>query len=158
MMKVLIVCMGNICRSPIAHGVVRERLRRHGLAQRVEVDSAGTHDYHQGSPPDERAIAAASRRGIDISDLRARRVEREDFEAFDLLLAMDAENIQALHAMAEVHQREKIHLFMEYAAGERGRIVPDPYYGGPVGFERVLDMAEEAAEHLLQRWLVQMTR
>ncbi len=157
-MRVLIICMGNICRSPIAHGVVRERLHRHGLAQRVEIDSAGTHRYHQGSPPDERALAAAARRGIDISDLRARQVEAEDFETFDLLLAMDEQNLQALRSMAAPHHHDKIHLFMEYAGDERGRIVPDPYFGGPVGFEQVLDMAEEAADRLMQRWLAQLIR
>lgn len=154
-MRVLIICMGNICRSPIAHGVVRERLQRHGLAQRVEIDSAGTHRYHLGSPPDERALAAAARRGIDISDLRARQVEPADFEAFDLLLAMDEQNLQALRDMAAPHHHGKIHLFMEYAAAQRGTIVPDPYFGGPAGFEQVLDMAEEAADRLMQRWLAQ---
>lgn len=150
-MRILLVCMGNICRSPLAHGVVRQRLREAGLGERVELDSAGTHGYHSGSPPDERAQAAALRRGLDISDLRARAVEPADFEAFDLVLAMDDENIESLRSVAGPSHQAKIHLFLEYAAGDVGRIVPDPYYGGPIGFERVLDMVEEATEGLLQR-------
>ncbi len=156
MFRILLVCMGNICRSPMAHGVVRRRLREAGLGAAIELDSAGTHGYHEGSPPDERAQAAALRRGVDISDLRARAVAASDFEAFDLVLAMDDENIEALRAAAATHHHEKIHLFMEYAAGDVGRIVPDPYYGGPIGFERVLDMAEEAAEGLLARLQAQL--
>jgi protein-tyrosine phosphatase len=150
-MRVLLICMGNICRSPMAHGVVRERLLTHGLATAVQVDSAGTHGYHAGSPPDERAQAAALRRGIDISRLRARSVEEADFEAFDLILAMDDENLEVLRDMAADEHHRKIHLFMSYALGEEGRAVPDPYYGGPLGFERVLDMVEEAAEGLMAR-------
>jgi protein-tyrosine phosphatase len=143
--------MGNICRSPMAHGVVRHRLETYGLATAVTLDSAGTHGYHAGAPPDERALAATRRRGIDISDLRARGVAAADFEAFDLILAMDDENIEDLRSRADPRHHAKIHLFMEYALGESGRIVPDPYYGGPIGFERVLDMIEEAAEGLIRR-------
>ena len=154
--RVLLVCMGNICRSPIAHGVVRQRLHDSGINDLVLLDSAGTHVYHAGSPPDDRAQAAASRRGIDITDLRARSVETADFESFDLILAMDDENIEALHAAAAEEHRGKIHLFMEYALGDAGRCVPDPYYGGPIGFERVLDMVEEAAEGLLTRLQAQL--
>ncbi|MCC7257680.1 MAG: low molecular weight phosphotyrosine protein phosphatase [Gammaproteobacteria bacterium] len=150
-MRVLLVCMGNICRSPMAHGVVRARLEAAGLAARVGLDSAGTHGYHAGAPPDERAQAAARRRGIDISDLRARLVVAEDFETFDLILAMDDENVETLLQAAGEAHRHKIHLLMHYALGEPGRTVPDPYYGGPIGFERVLDMVEEAAESLLAR-------
>lgn len=151
MIRILLVCMGNICRSPMAHGVVRQRLGKAGLSELVEIDSAGTHGYHQGTPPDERAQAAALRRGIDISDLRARAVVPADFEAYDLLLAMDDENLESLRTVADPRHHAKIHLFLEYAAGDAGRIVPDPYYGGPIGFERVLDMVEEAAEGLLAR-------
>ncbi len=150
-MSILLVCMGNICRSPMAHGVVRKRLIAHGLETVVVLDSAGTHGYHAGTPPDKRAQAAALRRGIDISTLRARSVELSDFESFDLILAMDEENIEALREMAAEEHHPKIHLFLEYAAGDVGRVVPDPYYGGPVGFERVLDMVEEAAEALIIR-------
>jgi protein-tyrosine phosphatase len=143
--------MGNICRSPMAHGVVRQRLLAEGLAMTVQLDSAGTHGYHAGSPPDERAQAAALRRGIDISMLRARSVEQTDFETFDLILAMDEENLDTLRGMAADQHRAKIQLFMAYALGEQDRGVPDPYYGGPIGFERVLDMVEEAAEGLVDR-------
>jgi protein-tyrosine phosphatase len=149
--RILLVCMGNICRSPLAHGVLRHRLREAGLGDVVEVDSAGTHGYHAGAPPDERAQAAALRRGIDISDLRARSVVGEDFEAFELILAMDDENLEWLQRSAGEAHRDKLHLFMAYAAGDEGRIVPDPYYGGPIGFERVLDLVEEAAEGLVER-------
>jgi protein-tyrosine phosphatase len=155
-MRVLLVCMGNICRSPLAHGAVRKRLVEEGLAGRVQLDSAGTHGYHAGSPPDERAQAAARRRGIDISDLRARSVEPADFESFDLILAMDDDNVAVLIERAAEAQQHKIHLFMEYATGASGRSVPDPYYGGPIGFERVLDMVEEAAEGLLERLQAQV--
>ncbi len=149
--RILLVCMGNICRSPMAHGVVRARLLEAGLATRVALDSAGTHGYHAGAPPDERAQAAAQRRGIDISDLRSRLVVDEDYATFDLILAMDDENIEALQAGAGPEQQHKIHLLMHWTLGEEGRSVPDPYYGGPIGFERVLDMVEEAAEGLLAR-------
>jgi protein-tyrosine phosphatase len=156
MIRILLVCMGNICRSPMAHGVVRRRLREAGLDTAVKLDSAGTHGYHEGSPPDERAQAAARRRGVDISDLRARAVQVSDFESFDLVLAMDDENLEALREVAATHHHEKIHLFMEYAVGDTGRIVPDPYYGGPIGFERVLDMVEDATEGLLARLRAQL--
>lgn len=149
--SVLLVCMGNICRSPLAHGALRRKVRELGLQQRIMVDSAGTHDYHVGAPPDERAQATANRRGMDISDLRARAVVEEDFRRFDLILAMDEENLKALRKAAGSTYRDKVHLFMEYALGEQGRSVPDPYYGGPIGFERVLDMVEEAMEGLAIR-------
>ncbi|MCC7330418.1 MAG: low molecular weight phosphotyrosine protein phosphatase [Gammaproteobacteria bacterium] len=150
-MRILLVCMGNICRSPLAEGVLRQRLRDLALLERVAIDSAGTHGYHEGAPPDERAQAAAARRGIDISDLRARAVVGGDFAHFDLILAMDEDNLESLRKAAAGEFHAKMHLFMEYAAGDIGRSVPDPYYGGPIGFERVLDMVEEATEGLLER-------
>lgn len=156
-LRILIVCMGNICRSPLAHGVVRKRLADAGIESRVRLDSAGTHSYHAGAPPDERAQTAARRRGIDISDLRARRVESVDFETFDLILAMDDDNADALRGVAAREHRHKIHLFMEYSAGDVGRSVPDPYYGGPIGFERVLDMVEEAADGLIEQLRARLT-
>jgi protein-tyrosine phosphatase len=143
--------MGNICRSPMAHGVVRQRLAARRLGQIVHVDSAGTHGYHAGSPPDERAQAAARRRGIDISDLRARTVAPEDFDAFDLILAMDEDNLEALREVASDEHHQKIRLFLEFAGVESRQNVPDPYYGGPIGFERVLDMVEEATDTLVSR-------
>lgn len=154
--RVLLVCMGNICRSPLAHGVVRQRLQESGLADRVALESAGTHGYHAGSPPDDRAQTAARRRGIEISDLRARHVEQSDFELFDLILAMDDENMAVLRDASAEEHHHKIHLFMEFAIGDEGRGVPDPYYGGPIGFERVLDMVEEAAEGLVARIQAEM--
>ena len=149
--RILLVCMGNICRSPMAHGMLRHGLRELRWQEHVAIDSAGTHGYHAGSAPDERAQAATARRGIDISDLRARAVAVEDFASFDLILAMDEANLGNLRAAAAAAHRRKMHLYMEYAAGDAGRSVPDPYYGGPIGFERVLDMLEEATEGLLLR-------
>ena len=116
----------------------------------LEIESAGTHDYHTGNPPDRRSIQAAARRGIDLSGLRARTVTDEDFERFDLILAMDRENLALLHQQAPEAHRERIRLFMEFAPDAATRVVPDPYYGGANGFEEVLDLLEEAAEGLLQ--------
>ncbi|GAB4180869.1 MAG: low molecular weight protein-tyrosine-phosphatase [Rhodocyclaceae bacterium] len=147
-MKVLLVCMGNICRSPSAEGVLRHYLALSGLAKRVFIDSAGTYGYHVGAPPDARAQKAAIRRGIDISRLRARPVEPEDFERFDMILAMDRDNLEDLRRLCPPHHQEKIELFMRYSGRERDADVPDPYYGGPDGFERVLDMIEDAARGL----------
>lgn len=147
--RVLFVCLGNICRSPTAEGVFRRLLAREGLASRIEVDSAGTAAYHLGSPPDERAREAALRRGIDLSGIRGRRAEPADFERFDYILAMDRENHQDLLAAAGEHGN-KVRLFMEYSHRFDEPEVPDPYYGGPNGFERVLDMIEDAAEGLLR--------
>lgn len=151
-MRLLIVCMGNICRSPMAHGVVRERLKDRGLLGQVFVDSAGTHGYHAGQPPDERAQAAARRRGVEIGDLTARVITMRDFEAFDLILAMDDNNLRFLREMSERPHHAKIRLFMEFAIGAASVVVPDPYYGGPIGFERVLDLVEEGAAGIVERF------
>jgi len=147
-MRVLFVCMGNICRSPTAAGVFRHTLEQHG-PMAIEVDSAGTHNYHTGEPPDRRAIAAAKRRGIDLSALRARTVTDADFESFDLILAMDRDNLDSLQRRAPERLRERIKLVMEYAPDAYVREVPDPYYGGPKGFEEVLDLLEQASHGLL---------
>ena len=147
--RVLFVCMGNICRSPMAEGVFRQRVSQRSENVVVEIDSAGTHGYHSGSPPDERAQAAAIRRGVDISALAARRVESDDFEYFDFILAMDGENLQFLLELSAPEHREKIRLFLDYSSSRAGGEVPDPYYGGPTGFERVLDLIEGAADGLL---------
>ena len=147
--RVLFVCMGNICRSPTAHGVFRKLVHEAGLAGRIEIDSAGTHAYHVGKPPDRRAQATAQRRGIDLSDLRARQAAAPDFAAFDYVLAMDQDNYFALLEICPGEQREKVRLFMDYAPHMRTREVPDPYYGGPSGFERVFDLVEAAAQGLL---------
>ena len=152
-MRILFVCMGNICRSPTAEGVFRRLVQERAPGVGLEVDSAGTHDYHVGEPPDSRAVAAAARRGIDLKGLRARQVEDRDFERFDLIVAMDRLNREVLidRAPGEFHAR--IRLFMEFAADTGVMDVPDPYYGGPLGFEQVLDLAEEAAAGLLDEVL-----
>ena len=142
--------MGNICRSPTAHGVFRALLEREGLAELISVDSAGTHAYHVGSGPDKRAMETARRRGIDLSDLIARRVAPEDFDAFDYVVCMDQDNYLSLSEICPRQHVEKIHLFMDFAPAMRTREVPDPYYGGPSGFERVFDLVEAAAEGLLE--------
>ncbi len=147
--RVLFVCMGNICRSPTAHGVFRGLVENEGLADVIEIDSAGTHAYHVGEPPDPRARETANRRGIDLSDLRARRALPEDFEYYDYVLAMDQDNYHGLSAICPAGQERKIGLLMDYAAKLRIREVPDPYYGGNQGFEKVFDMVEAAANGLL---------
>lgn len=152
-MRVLFVCMGNICRSPTAEGVFRRVLARRSPALAIEIDSAGTHDYHTGEPPDARAQAAARRRGIDISGLRARSVVSDDFERFDLILAMDDDNVRELKRRVDRDRHERIRLIMEYAPQAARRAVPDPYYGGEQGFEEVLDLLEEAADGLLDSLL-----
>lgn len=152
-MRILFVCMGNICRSPTAEGVFRHVLAAQALDLPIEIDSAGTHDYHVGDAPDRRAIAAAKRRGIDLSALRARMVATEDFAHYDLILAMDEENLQELRRRAPPVHHERIRLMMEFAPQAVSRAVPDPYYGGAQGFEQVLDLLEEAASGLLQELL-----
>jgi protein-tyrosine phosphatase len=149
-MKILFVCMGNICRSPTAEGVVRRLLAERAPDLRVQLDSAGTHAYHVGEPPDARAIAAAGRRSIDLSKLRARRVQPEDFERFDLILAMDRENLSRLRELQPGQSTAQLRLMLEFAPDAALEEVPDPYYGGVAGFEQVLDLLEDAAEGLLQ--------
>jgi protein-tyrosine phosphatase len=148
-MRILFVCMGNICRSPTAEGVFRRMLSQRAPHLQIEIDSAGTHGYHVGSPPDDRSVAAARSRGIDLSGLRARAVSTEDFSYYDLILAMDEENLQELRRRAPEVTRNRIRLLMDFAPAALSRTVPDPYYGGPQGFEDVLDLLEEAAEGLL---------
>jgi protein-tyrosine phosphatase len=146
---VLMVCMGNICRSPTAEAVLRLKLQQLGLGQRVRVDSAGTHSYHIGSPPDERAQAHARKRGIEMAGLRARRVTPQDFESFDLLLAMDEDNLTELRDMAPPGAEGRAKLLMEFARTFRAyREVPDPYYGAAQGFEQVLDLVDDACDGL----------
>jgi len=156
-MSVLFVCMGNICRSPTAEGVFRRLVDERAPSLGLEIDSAGTHDYHVGEPPDERAVAAAARRGIDLGRLRARQVEDADFERFDLIVAMDRLNREVLLARSPGSCRERIRLFMEFAGSSELDEVPDPYYGGPVSFEQVLDLAEEAAAGLLEEVMQRMS-
>ena len=147
--KVLFVCTGNICRSPTAEGVFRHVVEQAGLADRVVIESAGTHGYHVGEPPDPRSQHAAAERGYDLSAQRARRVERKDFDEFDYVLAMDNENLGFLRRMCPPQGAHKLRLFMEFGADAAVREVPDPYYGGGSGFERVLDLVESASKGLL---------
>ncbi len=144
-LRVLMVCLGNICRSPTAEVVLRERLRAGGLADRVLVDSAGTGSWHVGSPPDARSQRHALRRGFDLSGLRARTVVDEDFSRFDLLLAMDQDNLADLERLRPDGATAQLSLFARIE-------VPDPYVGGPDGFDRVLDIIEEASD----RWIVEL--
>jgi protein-tyrosine phosphatase len=149
MVKVLFVCLGNICRSPTAEGVFRQLVQQEGLMELIEVDSAGTHAYHIGKPPDARAQAAARQRGIDLSRLRGRQARVEDLHRFDYVLAMDRENYENLIALCPPGLEQKIRLFMEFAPDEAEE-VPDPYFGGASGFDRVLDMIDAAARGLLE--------
>lgn len=154
--SVLFVCMGNICRSPTAEGVFRHRVEGAGLASLIRIDSAGTHAYHQGEAPDRRAQAAAERRGISMAGQRARRVRDDDFERFDLIVAMDRLNLETLKDRADAEFHERIRLMLEFSSGASLEDVPDPYYGGAAGFERVLDLVEDAAEGLLQHLRTRM--
>jgi protein-tyrosine phosphatase len=155
--RILFVCLGNICRSPTAEAVFRAVAAREAPELMIEVDSAGTAGYHIGEPPDVRTRKAASRRGYDMSPLRARIVEPRDFDDFDLILAMDRENLNVLHHRAPAYARDRVHLFLEFAPNATVTEVPDPYYGGPNGFEEVLDLIEAATHGLLQH-LRQRTR
>jgi len=148
--KVLFVCTGNICRSPTAEAIFRKLTADAGLGDVILADSAGTHGYHVGEPPDSRARAAASQRGYDLSALRARKVEHTDFQRFDLILAMDRDHHSILSRLAQPSNGHKLKLVMSYARRFREDEVPDPYYGGPQGFERVLDMLEDASQGLLE--------
>ncbi|AXK65923.1 MULTISPECIES: low molecular weight protein-tyrosine-phosphatase [Burkholderia] len=143
------VCLGNICRSPTAEGVMRHQVDAAGLTDRIAIDSAGTGDWHVGEPPDTRAQAAAHTRGYDLSALRARQVSAADFERFDLLLAMDEANLAELHRRCPPQHRDKVRLLMEFAPGAAETEVADPYFGGAQGFEQVLDQVERACAGLL---------
>lgn len=147
-MRVLFVCLGNICRSPTAEGVFRHKLREAGLESRVTVDSAGTGDWHVGKAPDARTRVAAMRRGYDLSALRARQVRAADFNDFDLILAMDLANLGELKRLGQGAGPAELDLFLRRYAGELDE-VPDPYYGGEAGFEQVLDLLERACDALL---------
>jgi len=148
-LNILFVCMGNICRSPTAEGVFRHHVAQSGLAERILTDSAGTHAYHTGEPPDRRAMAAAERRGISLAGIEARRVTPEDFERFDLIIAMDEDNQERLLDIAPDAHRTKVKLFLSFSSIDEDE-VPDPYYGGSAGFERVLDLVETASRDLLK--------
>ncbi len=149
MRGVLFICTGNICRSPTAEGVFRKMVADAGLAHAIRVDSAGTHAYHVGEPPDTRSQAIARARGYDLSGIRARRIDTGDFGAFDLIIAMDRDHHAILARMAPPAARAKVGLMLTYARRAKTLDVPDPYYGGPEGFELVLDLIEDAAAGLL---------
>ena len=148
-MRILFVCLGNICRSPTAEGVLRTLAAREAPELPLEVDSAGTAGYHVGEPPDPRTQQAAARRGYNLTALRARVVEPADFERFDLILGMDEENLRVLRRRAPTHSLERLRLLLDFAPESGSRDVPDPYYGGANGFEEVLDLVEAATRGLL---------
>lgn len=147
--RVLFVCMGNICRSPTAHGVFQHQVDARGWDHWLQVDSAGTHNYHPDSPPDERSQAHARRRGYDLTALRARQVQDADFETFDLILAMDRDNLAELQARCPSAHQGKLRRLTEFCQTHTADVVPDPYYGGSGGFERVLDLVEDACAGLI---------
>ncbi len=148
--RVLFVCMGNICRSPMAEGVFRQLVRQTGLDDVVKVDSAGTHAFHAGEGPDKRAQSTAAKRGFDIADLRARQVQDKDFEAYDLILAMDWDDLSLLQQMAPKKSHHKLQLLMRFATEHESATIPDPYYGAQPGFEQTLDFIEDACAGLLE--------
>ncbi len=148
--KVLFVCMGNICRSPTAEAVFRHYVEQEGLSEVIHIDSAGTHDYHIGDAPDGRTQRVASQRGYDMSALRGRQVGAVDFARFDYVLAMDEANLSILKRLRPRDAESHLGLFLEFAKKHDEREVPDPYYGGAQGFEHVLDLVEDAANGLLK--------
>jgi protein-tyrosine phosphatase len=150
MIKVLFVCMGNICRSPTAHGVFRDLVHKQGLGDSIEVDSAGTHNYHAGNPPDARSQATARQRGIELSDLRARRFMASDFIEFDYVIGMDHGNMADMRALRPPEARARLQLMLEYSDKYAQDEVPDPYFGDE-GFDLVFDMIDDAAQGLLDR-------
>ncbi len=148
--RVLFVCMGNICRSPMAEGMFRKAVREVGLERHVDIDSAGTHAYHVGSPPDPRAQQAVRQRGVDIGGLRGRKVKDADFEHYDYILAMDGDNLDNLLRRAPSQHHVKIRRLLSFSRRYPNLDVVDPYYGGPQGFEENLDMIEDAVQGLLR--------
>ena len=156
--SVLFVCMGNICRSPTADGVLQKKLLLAGLSQAVRVDSAGTHNYHPGKPPDERSQSHAYLRGYDLSALRARQIQDADYAKFDLILAMDWDNLALLRGDCPPEHQHKLRRLTEFCQTFDVTVVPDPYYDGAAGFETVLDLVEDACEGLLTHVRQQLPR
>ena len=149
MVNVLFICMGNICRSPTAEGVFRDKVKQADLEDKISIDSAGTHAYHVGNPPDERAQEAALKRNVDLSMQRARRVDVSDFPAFDYIVAMDESNRENLLSICPEGYEDRVHLFLDFANSKEIE-VPDPYYGQGRGFEIVLNLIEDASDGLLK--------
>lgn len=150
MIKILFVCMGNICRSPTAEGVFRHIVKQADLEDKIHIDSGGTHAYHVGNEPDQRAQATAMKRGIDLSDQRARKVKTSDFREFHYILAMDDSNYAELKNICPAGEEDRLSLFLDFANDVKEREVPDPYYGGDQGFEHVFDLVENASRGLLE--------
>lgn len=148
--SVLFVCMGNTCRSPTAHGVFRHKVKAQGLEHRITVDSAGTHNYHPGSPPDDRSQEHALKRGYDLADLRARQITAVDFEQHDLILVMDWDNLALVQDICPPQVQKKVRRLTEFCLVSDSPVVPDPYYGGADGFEQVLDLVEDACDGLMR--------
>ncbi len=151
MTRILLICLGNICRSPTAQAVFQQKINNAGLAGRVFLDSAGTASWHVGKAPDSRAIAAGASEGYDLSHLRGRQVQDEDFESFDLLLAMDGSNLHELQAQCPGEHQHKVKLFLSFSGVEGVTDVPDPYYGGDEGFQQVIALIERASDNLVAR-------
>jgi protein-tyrosine phosphatase len=148
--SVLFVCMGNICRSPTAHGVFRHKVKEQGLDHLITADSAGTHNYHPGSPPDDRSREHAAQRGYDLADLRARQITDGDFERHDLILVMDWDNLALVQDECPPRHQHKVRRLTEFCLQSDSPVVPDPYYGGASGFDQVLDLVEDACDGLLR--------
>lgn len=155
--KVLFVCMGNICRSPTAHGVMQHKVNQQGLKNRIEIDSAGTHAYHVGEPSDPRSRALAAQRGVDMEYIRARKISVLDYDAFDYVLAMDEDNLELINYYAPESHSAKVNLFLDYlnqaGVDQTERVVPDPYYGGESGFEHVFDLVDAGCDALIEHIL-----
>lgn len=149
-MKILMVCLGNICRSPLAEGILKDKVDKKGL--NWEIDSAGTGGYHIGSLPDSRSIEIAKKKGIDITYQRARKVRSIDFEDFDYLFAMDTYNYQDLLKQAHEEEKSKIKLILNEIYPDENRSVPDPYYGGKDGFENVFEMLNQACDRIIEKY------
>lgn len=159
-LHILLVCMGNICRSPTAEGVLRAKLAQAGLAGHVKLDSAGTHNCHPGAPPDERSQRHALQRGYDLSRLRARQILDADYTKFDMIFAMDWDNLSLLQSDCPPEHQHKLQLFMQHADQglQLGEIVPDPYQGDKAGFERVIDLLEAASAGLVDKLLIRLKK
>ena len=147
--SILFVCMGNICRSPTAHGVFRHKVKEQGLGHVIHVDSAGTHNYHPGSPPDDRSQEHAAKRGYQLADLRARQIAAADFDRHDLILVMDWDNLALVQDICPSGAQKKVRRLAEFCLTSDSPVIPDPYYGGADGFDQVLDLVEDAAEGLV---------